>query len=129
MFPYSNIHKDTSKFPDGKTHSQIDYVLIDMRKHSSVLDHSGQEILVSGIMLRSQRGLQLWKIWTLRWKLIVLEKLLKRIKKTLAKDSKGYYELRKHKPWYDKGCSKLLDERTQAKLQWLQDPCEIKGII
>jgi hypothetical protein len=31
----------------------------------------------------------------------------------------------KHKPWFDEGCSKLLDKRKQAKLQWLQDPSEI----
>jgi hypothetical protein len=35
--------------------------------------------------------------------------------------------LRKHKPWFDKGCSELLDKRKQAKLQWLQDPSEING--
>jgi hypothetical protein len=33
-----------------------------------------------------------------------------------AKDSLGYYELKKHKPWFDEGCSKLLDQRKQAKL-------------
>jgi hypothetical protein len=33
--------------------------------------------------------------------------------------------LRKHKPWFNKGCSKLLDQRKQAKSQWLQDPSEI----
>jgi hypothetical protein len=27
--------------------------------------------------------------------------------KTSAKESKDYYELKKHKPWFDKGCSKL----------------------
>jgi hypothetical protein len=32
-----------------------------------------------------------------------------------------------HKPWLDKGCSKLLDQRKQAKLQWLQDPSKING--
>jgi hypothetical protein len=42
-----------------------------------------------------------------------------------AKESLNYYELKKHKPWFDEGCSKLLDERKQAKLQWLQDPSEI----
>jgi hypothetical protein len=47
--------------------------------------------------------------------------------KISAKDSLGYYELKKHKPWFDKGCSKLLDQRKQAKLQWLQDPNEING--
>jgi hypothetical protein len=35
--------------------------------------------------------------------------------------------MRKHKPWFHKGCSKLLDQRKQAKLQWLQDPSEVNG--
>jgi hypothetical protein len=35
--------------------------------------------------------------------------------------------LRKHTPWFDEGCSKLLDQRKQAKLQWLQVPSEING--
>jgi hypothetical protein len=35
--------------------------------------------------------------------------------------------LKKHKPWFDKECSKLVDKRKQAKLQWLQHPNEIKG--
>jgi hypothetical protein len=39
--------------------------------------------------------------------------------KISAKESLGYYELRKHKPWFDEGCSKLVDQRKQAKLQWL----------
>jgi hypothetical protein len=44
-----------------------------------------------------------------------------------AKESLGYCELKKHKPWFDEGCSKLLDQRKLAKLQWLQDPSEIIG--
>jgi hypothetical protein len=45
-----------------------------------------------------------------------------------AKKSIGYYGLKKHKPWFDQGgCSELLDQRKQAKLQWLQDPGEING--
>jgi hypothetical protein len=36
-------------------------------------------------------------------------------------------EPKKNKPWFDEGCSKLLDQRKQAKLQWLQDPSEING--
>jgi hypothetical protein len=35
--------------------------------------------------------------------------------------------LKKHKPWFDEGCSKLLDQRKEDKLQWLQDPSEING--
>jgi hypothetical protein len=30
--------------------------------------------------------------------------------KISAKESLGYYELRKHKLWFEKGCSKLLDQ-------------------
>jgi hypothetical protein len=36
--------------------------------------------------------------------------------------------LKKHKPWFDDGCSELLDQiMEEAKLQWLQDPSEING--
>jgi hypothetical protein len=45
--------------------------------------------------------------------------------KISAKERLGYFELKKHKPWFDEGCSELLDQRKQAKLQWLQDPSEI----
>jgi hypothetical protein len=31
--------------------------------------------------------------------------------KISAKESIGYYELKKHKPWFNKGCSKLLLQR------------------
>jgi hypothetical protein len=47
--------------------------------------------------------------------------------KILAKESLGYYELKEHKPWFDGICSKLLDQRKQAKLKWLQDPNQING--
>jgi hypothetical protein len=38
-----------------------------------------------------------------------------------------FNELKKHKPLFEEGCSKLLDQRKQAKLQWLQDPSKING--
>jgi hypothetical protein len=47
--------------------------------------------------------------------------------KISAKESLVYFELKKHKPWFEEGCSKLLDQRKQAKLQWLQYPSEING--
>jgi hypothetical protein len=42
--------------------------------------------------------------------------------KISAEESPGYYELKKYMPWFNEGCSKLLNQRKQAKLQWLQDP-------
>jgi hypothetical protein len=44
-----------------------------------------------------------------------------------AKESLGYFELKKHKPRFNEGCSKLLEQRKEAKLQCLQDPHEING--
>jgi hypothetical protein len=42
--------------------------------------------------------------------------------KILTKESLGYYG-KQHKPW----CSKLLNQRKQAKLQLLQDMGKING--
>jgi hypothetical protein len=42
--------------------------------------------------------------------------------KTSAKDNQGYHRLKHNKPWFDNDCSKLIDQRKQAKLQWLQNP-------
>jgi hypothetical protein len=47
--------------------------------------------------------------------------------KISAKESVGYFEMKRHQSRFDGGCSKLLDHRKQAKLQWLQDPSEING--
>jgi hypothetical protein len=44
-----------------------------------------------------------------------------------AEESLCYYELKKHKTWCDERCSKLLDQRSQDKLQWLQYPSDING--
>jgi endonuclease/exonuclease/phosphatase family metal-dependent hydrolase len=38
MFPHRNIHKFTRTTPEGKTHNQIDHILIDRRRQSSILD-------------------------------------------------------------------------------------------
>jgi hypothetical protein len=47
--------------------------------------------------------------------------------KISAKESLGYFDLKNIKPWFDEECSKLLDQRKQAKLQWLRDLNEING--
>jgi hypothetical protein len=44
-----------------------------------------------------------------------------------AKERLDYFELKKHMPWFDEGCLKVLDHRKQAKLHWLQDPSAING--
>jgi hypothetical protein len=44
-----------------------------------------------------------------------------------AKENLGYYEPKNNKSWFDERCTKLLDQRKQAKLQWLKDPSEING--
>jgi hypothetical protein len=36
MFLHRNVHNYTYTFPDGKTHNQNDYILIDRRWHSKV---------------------------------------------------------------------------------------------
>jgi hypothetical protein len=38
MFPHRRIHKHTRTPPEGNTHNQTDHVLIDKRRHSSILD-------------------------------------------------------------------------------------------
>jgi hypothetical protein len=52
VLPHHNIHKYTWTSPDGKMNSQIDYILINRRRHSNVLDfdHSGQQIVIVTII-------------------------------------------------------------------------------
>jgi hypothetical protein len=47
--------------------------------------------------------------------------------KTSAKYNLGYHRLKHNKPWFDDECSKLKDQKKQAKLQWLQYPRQING--
>jgi hypothetical protein len=47
--------------------------------------------------------------------------------KTSAKDNVGYHRSKHNKPRFDGECSKLIDQRKQAKLQWLQNPSQMNG--
>jgi hypothetical protein len=42
--------------------------------------------------------------------------------KSSANGSLGLYELKQYIPRFDEECLCFLDQRKQAKLQWLQDP-------
>jgi len=44
--------------------------------------------------------------------------------KTSAKESLGLHEWKQHKPWFDKECVDFLDQRKQAKMQWIQNPSQ-----
>jgi hypothetical protein len=45
--------------------------------------------------------------------------------KISAQENLGCCELKHHRPWFVEEYSKLVDQRKQAKLQWLQDPSEM----
>jgi endonuclease/exonuclease/phosphatase family metal-dependent hydrolase len=36
MFPHRNIHKFTRTSPDRKNHNQLDHILVDWRRHSTI---------------------------------------------------------------------------------------------
>jgi len=44
--------------------------------------------------------------------------------KASAKESLSLFELKQHKPWFDEECLGFLDQRKQAKMQWVQDPSQ-----
>jgi hypothetical protein len=44
--------------------------------------------------------------------------------KTSANESLGLQELQQHKPWFDEECLGFLDQRKQAKMQWIHDPSQ-----
>jgi hypothetical protein len=162
MFPHCKIHKYTRTSPEGNTHNQIDHILIDRRRHSSILDvrsfrgadcDTDYYLVVTKVRERlavSKRAAQ--KIDTERFnvkklnegdvkeqyqvtitnKFAALENLedsgdinrawdnIKENIKISAQERLGYCEPKHHKPWFDEECSKLANQRKEAKLQWLQ---------
>jgi hypothetical protein len=54
----------------------------------------------------------------------VINRAYKNIKeyiKLSAKENLCLFKQKQHKPWFDE-CLQFLDQRKQAKMQWLQDP-------
>jgi hypothetical protein len=47
--------------------------------------------------------------------------------KISAKDNLRYHRQKGNKPWFDNECSKLIEQRKQGKLQWLQNPSKVNG--
>jgi hypothetical protein len=47
--------------------------------------------------------------------------------KIANKEILGYYELNKHRTWFIEECLKLLEQRKQAKLWWMQDAKKMIG--
>jgi hypothetical protein len=50
-----------------------------------------------------------------------LENIKENIKSS-AKECLGLYKLKQRTPWFDAECLHFLDQRKQAKMQWVQDP-------
>jgi hypothetical protein len=163
MFPH------TWTVPDGKTHNQIDHILVGRRRHSNVLDvrtyraadcNTDHYLVVTKVRERVAVNIQRsHRFHTERFNLKKLnevegkEKYHVEVSKRLAaledldaevvinsarettrknikrsgEGSLGYYKLKKHKPWFNEGCSESSDQRKQTRLQWLQDPSEING--
>jgi hypothetical protein len=44
--------------------------------------------------------------------------------KTSATESLGLHGLKQYKLWFDKECLGFLNQRKQAKMQWIQDPAK-----
>jgi hypothetical protein len=168
MFLQWNIHKYTWTSPDGKTHNQIENILIDRRWQSSVLDVRSfrgavcdtdhylviakvRERLTVGKQAAQRFDRQRFNLRKLNEpevrdqyqieitnRFAALENLsddkdvdrtwenIKENIKTSAKESLGLHELKQNKHWFDEEGLGFLDQRKQAKMQWIQDPSQSK---
>jgi hypothetical protein len=50
------------------------------------------------------------------WILIEFQKLLREIIKLSAKESLGYAELKKHKPWFDDGMLRIITSKETSQI-------------
>ena len=78
--------------------------------------------LGNGIRLRRRNFAALENIKIARTQ-ISLRKTLNIISKPQLKRV-GLYGLKQHKPCFDEECLCFLDQRKQAKMQWVQDPSQ-----
>jgi hypothetical protein len=132
MFPHCNIQKFTWTSPNGNTHNQIDQIFVNRRWHSRILDarsfraadcDTDHHLVVTEFRESLSTSKQtMHKVHMERFNLKKLNEVegkeqyhveisnrfacetIKNIKIS-AKESLGYYELKKHKPWFDEGCS------------------------
>jgi hypothetical protein len=45
--------------------------------------------------------------------------------KTSAKENLVLQEMKQHKPWIYEECLRILDQRTQVKMQWVQNISQV----
>ena len=77
--------------------------------------------LGNSIRLRLQTGLHLWRTSSDGEDINRARGNIKENIKTSATDSLGLHELKQHTPWFGEECLGFLDQRKQAKMQWVQD--------
>jgi hypothetical protein len=128
MFLNHKIHKYTWTSPGGNTHNQIDHVLTDRRRHSSMLDvrsfrgadcDTDSYLVLAKVRERlavSKRAAQ--KVDTERFNLKNVNRACDNIRESIkisAQKSLGYWESKHLKLWFDVECSKSVDRRKQVK--------------
>jgi hypothetical protein len=145
MFLHRNIHKYTWTSPDGKTHNQIDHILVDRQRHSNVLNvlsfraadcNSDHYLVVAKV--RERLAVNKQRSHSLHTEIYILKKfnevegkeqfrvevsnrfapledldveveinsaweIIRENINISAKECLDYFELKKHKPWFDEG--------------------------
>jgi hypothetical protein len=169
MIPHHKIQIYICTSPDGKKHNQINHVLVDRRRQSSILDvrsYRGADCDTDHYLVTAKLRERLSVIKRVAQKFdmhrldlrklndaevkeqyqvkitnrfaalencddtVDMNKAWENIRENIkasAKESLGHYELQQRKSWFDDECSKLIDRRKQAKLQWLQNPSQVNG--